>query len=223
MSDSVHSHFGLLLFHPSHRRYPVPHSRSRVLDTGYIAPGDRLVMREEPGPKTLAHADSWGASSHLLSFPSSSCTSSSIIPHFPVYRKTHLIKLCPTLCFSTLIDGICESLFLSLCDSTRENRPLGNSERANKKGNKQKYIESYDPATLEKIHFISSYFPFNGEREYKFEEDGQKDQFFPKVQAMHLNSVINCVTTSKSSTCLSLNVLISKMGLKNHPCFIELL
>ena len=183
LPDSVHSHFGLLLFHPSHRRYSVPHSRSRVLYTGYIAPGDRLVMRKEPGPKTLAHGDSWGASSHLLSFPSSSCTSSSIIPHFPVYRKTHLIKLCPTLCFSTLIDGICESLFLSLCDLMRENHPLGNSERANKKGNKQRYIESYDPATLEMIHFISSYFFLLMEKgSISLRKMDRKTNFFPKCK-----------------------------------------
>ena len=183
LPDSVHSHFGLLLFHPSHRRYPVPHSRSRLLDAGYIAPEDRLVVREEPGPKTLANADSWGASSHLLSFPSLSCTSSSIILHSPVYRKTHLIKLCPNLCFSTLIDGICESLFLSLCDSTRENRPLGNSERANSKGNKQKYIESYDPATLEMIHFISSYFSLLMEKgSISLRKMDGKTSFFPKCK-----------------------------------------
>ena len=172
-------------------------------------------MREEPGAKPLlAHADSWGTSSHLLSFPSSSCTSSSIIPRFPVYRQTHLIKLRPTLCFSTLTDGICESLFLSLCDSTRENRPLGNSERANKKGNKQKYIESYDPATLEMIHFISSNFSLLMEKgSISLRKMDGKTNFLPKCK-LCIWIVINCVTTSKSSTCLSLNVLISKMGFK---------
>lgn len=178
-----------------------------------------MVLREKPGPKIPPHAGSWGASSHLLCLPATPCSPSSSIPPSsqPVEVECHSdLNSCPNLYFSTLIDSLFESLFLPLCDLRRENCPLGTSERVKQKG-KYSEIQRYDdPASLEMIDFISSHlFLVNGEREYVLKEDGPEDKFFPKVQGLSLSSaspLICCVTTSKTSTFLSLNFLISKMG-----------